>query len=827
MSQFGILFNIRYPSFYEDLVDTLGSINLSVGLVPFDCVIPFAKTFYFELLTKTAVPLSLVIVLSLTAKSLRRVSTIRKTRKSTPYMKALQHNPDSKSDNNLVADLLDDVWFFIIFLTYPSVCSTIFTAFMAENFDAVGEDSARLLRVDRSIDMRSANYQVFWLYAFLMVFVFPIGVPLLYALMLFRSRHELNELRLIELSQTAEYEATLLRAEGIANIEERLLVEAKAEEEFNTASARYQELRDNLPTVLRKLTQGYELRTYWFEIFECGRKILLAGLPVFFPSGSGSQFIFGLIICFATFGMHCTWAPYIDDGDDLLSSLCQLSIFFSLCASVITNEYPDDATMSALLPVVIVTPAVMAFAFQAGFLDQFISKRGGHSDDHCVDRLIKKSTGKIVIVLDRLLGTKKKASHSEELERRLSQKQARDERISRAFRDNEDGRRSSCSRTSGRRSSAARLSLPHIELDAAPHERPVIRRDKGSGRLILTAPGANKSIGTGRNRWLEVVRTAQSMQSDGATSSTSVTTTASRWRLAAARAVQMGAEDVAAVPPLARQAAEDEDDQDVQIEAKTLAQLQRARVVREELVEAHRKDEERATATIVAAVRRVREAKAAAKDAKETSASMGVLPTTPPPLMPPPPKKIVERLRRAREGQEMEAKKKQAAVERAKAAVEAALQRTRETKAAAEAVVAKLANSEHAQREAAQRDAALILAGGHAGVATPVRRPRVVVASPSHEVPASRPLTGGAAPAMLGSPSPPVVTTPLPSRTLTPLSDFYKSSTPPPRVVSSKPRRNRLSASQAVAARKIVRRTQTTKQFLDDMKKAEATGLDV
>ena len=32
---------------------------------------------------------------------------------------------------------------------------------------------------------------------------------------------------------------------------------------------------------------------------------------------------------------------------------------------------------------------------------------------------------------------------------------------------------------------------------------------------------------------------------------------------------------------------------------------------------------------------------------------------------------------------------------------------------------------------------------------------------------------------------------------------------------------------QAVAARKIVRRTQTTKLFLDDMKKAEATGLDV
>ena len=61
-------------------------------------------------------------------------------------------------------------------------------------------------------------------------------------------------------------------------------------------------LRALLPSGLRRLTAGYELRTYWFELFECLRKILLVGLPVFCPPGTPGQLIIGLVICFVTFG---------------------------------------------------------------------------------------------------------------------------------------------------------------------------------------------------------------------------------------------------------------------------------------------------------------------------------------------------------------------------------------------------------------------------------------------------------------------------------------------------------------------------------------------
>ena len=91
-----------------------------------------------------------------------------------------------------------------------------------------------------------------------------------------------------------------------------------------------------------------ELRTYWFEIFECFRKMALVCLPVFVGPGSPGQLILGLVICFITYGLYCVYAPYEDAGDDVLAQVAQMSIFFSLCASIVTNAYPDECAAHTL-----------------------------------------------------------------------------------------------------------------------------------------------------------------------------------------------------------------------------------------------------------------------------------------------------------------------------------------------------------------------------------------------------------------------------------------------------------------------------------------------
>ena len=102
-------------------------------------------------------------------------------------------------------------------------------------------------------------------------------------------------------------------------------VKAKEAQAATKLKAEEETLRAALPDYVQKLILGYELRTYYFEIIESFRKLAIVCLPVFFrPSGSVTQLIFGLMVCFLSFGTHMLYNPYVNDEDDRLAQLCQV-----------------------------------------------------------------------------------------------------------------------------------------------------------------------------------------------------------------------------------------------------------------------------------------------------------------------------------------------------------------------------------------------------------------------------------------------------------------------------------------------------------------------
>ena len=86
-------------------------------------------------------------------------------------------------------------------------------------------------------------------------------------------------------------------------------------------AARRQAKHETLPSTLKKLTSGYAAHTYWFEIFESVRKILIVGVPAFFEPGTPGQLILGLVLCFVTSCLYCAYAPYEDPENDLLAAM--------------------------------------------------------------------------------------------------------------------------------------------------------------------------------------------------------------------------------------------------------------------------------------------------------------------------------------------------------------------------------------------------------------------------------------------------------------------------------------------------------------------------
>lgn len=131
------------------------------------------------------------------------------------------------------------------------------------------------MRVDFSIDCNSPLYVGFMRpYALVMVFIYPIGVPVYYALTLFRNKEELNALRRLELSISTEQSRAKLgrflagRAlrDYMPEIDEAIEREQALQESYDAKCAK-------LPGALRKLTAGCKSlptgpnkRTCWWTV---------------------------------------------------------------------------------------------------------------------------------------------------------------------------------------------------------------------------------------------------------------------------------------------------------------------------------------------------------------------------------------------------------------------------------------------------------------------------------------------------------------------------------------------------------------------------------
>ena len=106
-------------------------------------------------------------------------------------------------------------------------------------------------------------------------------------------------------------------------------------------------------------------------------------MPVFFDSGSVAQLVFGLLICFISFGAYMLLSPYVEPSDDRLAQLCQMQIFFSLVSSlllrfnaILAND--EDATpirnLDVLLSVFTFVPlgfAVVVHVLENGLYEYF------------------------------------------------------------------------------------------------------------------------------------------------------------------------------------------------------------------------------------------------------------------------------------------------------------------------------------------------------------------------------------------------------------------------------------------------------------------------
>ena len=298
--QFAAAANASYPGVYQDFLNAISIINFDLGAALSAGCLWSEIDFHGRLLVSTVWPLVVVGLLSMTYWiAVRRVG--------------------ATTGRGSVVDTIrrkhQTVLLLLTYLVYSSVSSMVFQTFACETLD----DGIEYLRADYSIHCTDAKHKAFEVYAGIMVMVYPVGIPLLYAVQLFQHRDVL------------------------------------ADADKDKAAAR--------PIV--GLWEPYKPEQFYYEVVECGRRIMLTGVVVFIFPNDAAQLAITVLIAAFFFGVFEVLSPYKSESDMWLSRgghvLVFLSMFYLLLLKVdVSGE--RDQSQGAFAGVFVVCHVLMILA---------------------------------------------------------------------------------------------------------------------------------------------------------------------------------------------------------------------------------------------------------------------------------------------------------------------------------------------------------------------------------------------------------------------------------------------------------------------------------
>ena len=317
--------------------------------MPLDCIV--RTSYYSRLIFKCTWPLVAYALVGLLARKLV--------------------NMGEKRANQ--ADSLINFAFFLMFILYPSISSSLFSMFYCVEL----EDGTSWLRVDLTLECSTDAYRAMMAFTFVMLGLHTVGTPVCYAYLYFWKHHSALE----ALKEQELEDAAARRIEGgKAYVSQKAVVVVGEPKGLQPRI----EAKDLLPGYMLKLTGGYEYRTYWFELFETIRKVLLVGVPSTFPERGGTlQLFWGLLVCFATFGAYMMYAPFIKDSDDVLSQLAA-QIFLTLLSSLALRTTAIESWRSRNRDSVLVP--LLGVALETKLLDELRSVLPTSRADHISSR---------------------------------------------------------------------------------------------------------------------------------------------------------------------------------------------------------------------------------------------------------------------------------------------------------------------------------------------------------------------------------------------------------------------------------------------------------
>lgn len=219
----------------------------------------------------------------------------------------------------------------LTFFVYANVSSVLFMTFACEEL----EDGKNYVRADYRIECDSSKHKAFKVYAGFMILVYTIGIPCLYGGLLFRDREVLKQ-------------------------------DGDQREESSRVTA------------ISDLWKPYKPSAFYYEVVECARRILLAGVVVFIYPNTAAQIAVTLMMAFIFSVLSEALAPYESGWDTWLSRIGHAVVFVSMYVALLlkvdvsderaSSEKVFDAVLvsahTCMILVIVVEAIVVAYALK-------------------------------------------------------------------------------------------------------------------------------------------------------------------------------------------------------------------------------------------------------------------------------------------------------------------------------------------------------------------------------------------------------------------------------------------------------------------------------
>jgi hypothetical protein len=353
-----IAMTVTFPPQFARYLNALSVFNLNVmSVVPVNCANSGKYNFIDKLIMLTLAPIGLsllilvlcIVEVTYRSMKLRRKMTAAATTAGSTADPATTAATISEADETLRSKIKTrylTMFFFLTYLVLPFISTTIFRTFLCTNADPNDEDSNpndRFLTADMRISCHSPYYKRGVAYAAVMIVVYVLGIPSMYAFLLYRSRHEIatrfdplkDEHQPVE--QTEEHGKAVGDVEQAASeskTEDKVMVVQDPQNPENQLRKRTDHAARQALTI-SFLYDAYEPQYWYWEVVETTRRLMLTAVLSVCGAGTSGQALFALLLALMYIKLYGHFAPYLKINDDIVAETGQFQIFLSFLGALV------------------------------------------------------------------------------------------------------------------------------------------------------------------------------------------------------------------------------------------------------------------------------------------------------------------------------------------------------------------------------------------------------------------------------------------------------------------------------------------------------------